>query len=385
MEYIKELIEFRRELHKYPELGYQEHNTAKLICKELDKYGISYQANQAKTGIVAEISKGKGKCIALRADMDALPIEEQTGLEFSSNNKGVMHACGHDVHSTMLLGAAIELSKKNFNGTIKFIFQPSEEGTNGDLENKSGGQRIVESGVLKNVDYALALHVDPLLEVGKLTYAEGNALAHVGNFKLTVIGKSGHAGAAPHLAVDSILASSALIQNLNTIISRNISPSKAGVLSITMIEGGTAPNIIADKVNITGTIRALETNEYNTILNKVKAIIKGIEIAYGVQIEFLIDTYYPSVKNNLSVHHLIKEVGEDVFNNGLSKVDPLLASEDFAFYSNEVPAMFYFIGAKDTEKEECFYLHHPKMVVNENCIEYGVKFFSKAALKLLNQ
>ena len=254
-----DLIQFRRQLHQYPELGYNEFNTARSIRQKLDIRKIPYQSGIAKTGIVAELSKGNGKCIALRADMDALPIQEETNLEFASKNKGIMHACGHDVHTTMLLGAAMKLKDSDFSGRIKFIFQPSEEGVNGDSEKKSGGQRIVESGILKDVDYALGLHVNPLLEVGALSFAPGNAFAYTSNIAITILGKAGHAGAAPHLSVDAILIAGTLIQNLNTIVSRNISPTKSGVVSITMIKGGIASNIIADSVKMRGTIRSFST------------------------------------------------------------------------------------------------------------------------------
>ncbi|HFC01031.1 MAG TPA: amidohydrolase [Phaeodactylibacter sp.] len=380
---INELIQFRRQLHQYPELGYQEFKTSKLICKKLDELGVSYQSGLAKTGIVAEIKKGAGKCIALRADMDALPIVEATGLDFSSKNKGVMHACGHDVHTTILMGAITQLINQDFRGKIKFIFQPSEEGVNGDTENKSGGQRIVELGILKDVDYALALHVHPLLEVGKLGYALGNALACTGNFSIQVRGKSGHAGAAPHLAIDGILVATTLIQNLYTIVSRNINPTKTGVVSVTMINGGQATNIIADNVIIKGTIRALDMEEYDLIIQRMNKIIKGVSESFGAAIDWSIDLFYPSLINHSNVHKILKSVGKTVFGEEeVLEVSPMLGGEDFAFYSREVPSMFYFIGAKNTN-EPCYFLHHPKVVINEDCIQYGVDFLTKSALKLM--
>ncbi|MEM6264543.1 MAG: M20 family metallopeptidase, partial [Bacteroidota bacterium] len=371
------------QLHQFPEIGYQEVETSQLICNKLEELGISYNAGIAKTGIVGEIDKGPGKCIALRADIDALPIQEETELEFASLNAGVMHACGHDVHTTMLLGAIMELQEKDFSGKVRFIFQPSEEGVYEDLEKKSGGQRIVEAGTLQGVDFALALHVHPLVDVGQITYAPGAALACASHFKIIVKGKAGHAGAAPHLAIDSILVASSLIQHLNTIVSRDIDPTKTGVVSVTMISGGTAPNIIADKVEISGTIRALELDEYNLIQKRVMEIIDGMSIAYGAKIDFEIELFYPSLLNHENLHIKIEEVAKSVFDKGVLKVDPIMGGEDFAFYSREVPSMFYFLGAKSSENEP-YFLHHPKMIVNEDCIQYGVNFLTQATLKLLS-
>lgn len=381
---IHELIQFRRTLHQHPELGYQEVNTSKLICEKLDSLGISYRSGIAKTGVVAEIEKGEGKCIALRADMDALPIQEETNLEYSSKNKGVMHACGHDVHTTMLLGAITELKESDFKGKIKFIFQPSEEGVNGDAERKSGGQRIVEEGILDEVDFALALHVHSLFEVGTLRYTPDIALACTSFFEINIKGKAGHAGAAPHMATDSILIAAALIQNIHTIISRDIDPMKNGVVSLTMIHGGTAPNIIAENVKIRGTIRALEENEYELIVDRIKKIIKGVSESFGAEISYQTELYYPNLENNIEeVHQKVADQAKHIFQKGVFESGPLMGGEDFAFYAKKVPSMFYFIGAKDIS-EQCYYLHHPKVVINEDCIELGVEFLKQSALKLLS-
>ncbi len=381
-EAVADLIQFRRQLHQYPELGYNEFNTARSIRQKLDILKIPYESGIAKTGIVAELSKGNGKCIALRADMDALPIQEETNLEFASKNKGIMHACGHDVHTTMLLGAAMKLKDSDFSGRIKFIFQPSEEGANGDAEKKSGGQRIVESGILKDVDYALGLHVNPLLEVGALSFAPGNAFAYTSNIAITILGKAGHAGAAPHLSVDAILIAGVLIQNLNTIVSRNISPTKSGVVSITMINGGNAPNVIAGSVKMRGTIRSLELPDYDLLVERISQIIKGVSESFNAKIEFTIDSFYPGVVNNPNVNDALEQTANEIFSKGLIETEPVLAGEDFGFYSRAVPSMFYFIGARDVA-EPCYFLHHPKVIVNEDCIPLGINFLAKSALKLL--
>ncbi len=381
--FSEKLIEIRRHLHQIPEIGYQEHKTSEFICQKLDEIGVSYKKGFAKgTGILAEISKGEGKTVLLRADIDALPMQEITGLEFSSKNNGVMHACGHDMHATMLLGAIMKLKNSEFQGKIKFIFQPSEEGTNGDEEKKSGGQRVVEEGVLDDVDYALALHVNPLAPVGMLNYTPGTALACAGNFTIEIFGKSSHAGAAPHLAIDAVFIGSALVQALNSIVSRNVSPNEEGVVSIASFHGGTAPNVIADYVEMTGTLRAMTDENFERILGRIKQIIDGLSKTYGAEIKFTLDSHYLSVINDSGLHQKLETVANSVFQMGLHPIPPTLGAEDFAFYSRKVPSMFYFLGAMSEQKGE-FFLHHPKVIFNEDCMVLGSEFFVKSALEIL--
>lgn len=381
--FSEKLIEIRRHLHQIPEIGYQEHKTSEFICQKLDEIGVSYKKGFAKgTGILTEISKGEGKTVLLRADIDALPMQEITGLEFSSKNNGVMHACGHDMHATMLLGAIMKLKNSEFQGKIKFIFQPSEEGTNGDDEKKSGGQRVVEEGILEDVDYALALHVNPLAPVGMLNYTPGSALACAGNFTIEIFGKSSHAGAAPHLAIDAVFIGSALVQALNSIVSRNVSPNEEGVVSIASFHGGTAPNVIADYVEMTGTLRAMTDENFERILGRIKQIIDGVSKTYGAEIKFTLDSHYLSVINDSGLHQKLETVANSVFQMGLHPIPPTLGAEDFAFYSRKVPSMFYFLGAMSEQKGE-FFLHHPKVIFNEDCMVLGSEFFVKSALEIL--
>src|SRR5882762_2749599 len=376
------LIAIRHQLHQFPELGYQEYKTAELISGELATLGIDHKTSIAKTGIVATLKKGEGPCIALRADMDALPMQEETGLPFSSKLDHVMHACGHVVHTTMLLGAANLLQKKDFTGTIKLVFQPSEEGTNNDPENKSGGQRIMESGELEGARGALALHVHPLMNVGTIGFMTGQAMAANSCFKLVIHGKSGHA-AFPHLGIDAILVATHLIQSAQAIVSRYTSPIEPVVISFTKIEGGVAQNVIAEKVYLEGTIRAFDLKSMERVIERLNQMIAGVSISFSAQITLEFNLRYPSLLNDPAIHSRIGNSLSTVFGNkNVILIDPMLASEDFAFYSRKIPSMFYFLGAKSMVSDP-FFLHHPKMQVNEDCIAPGANFLTQAALDLL--
>lgn len=391
-ELFEKLVSIRRQLHSNPELGYQEVETANLICKELDALGIPYRKGIAKTGVVATLTKGEGPCIALRADMDALPIEEENNLSFKSKKKlqiqnsaqiPLMHACGHDMHTTMLLGAAAILKDKDFNGSVKFIFQPSEEGVYDDPEKKSGGQRIVESGELDNVRSALSLHVHPLLPVGKVAYKLGQALACANFFKIEIKGKMAHAAVAPHLGIDAILMASQLIQSISSIVYKYIAPNEPSVISFTKINGGIAPNVIADHVIIEGTVRALDISTYNQVLDRMNKIIEGVKISFGGDITIEYNLNYPSLLNDKDVHQNLSETLTNLFGKeNIIPIDAILGSEDFAFYSRKVPSMFYFLGAKDIDNNQ-YFLHDSKVTFNEDSIPYGAELLAEGALTLL--
>lgn len=393
-ELLDKLIAVRRQIHSNPEIGYQEYETADLICKELDALHIPYKKNIAKTGVVATLTKGEGPCIALRADMDALPIKENNELAFKSNKQTkatngneipLMHACGHDMHVTMLLGAAALLKDADFKGSVKFIFQPSEEDVYDDPEKKSGGQRIVEAGELDNVKAALALHVHPLLPVGKVAYKLGQALACANFFKIEITGRMAHAAVAPHLGIDAILISSHIIQAVSSIAHKYIAPHEPTVISFTKIHGGIAPNVIADKVVVEGTVRALDLTTFNTVLERIEKIIKATMIAFDADIKITYNLNYPSLLNDKKIHESISGSLQQVFGKeNIIPVDAILGSEDFAFYSRKVPSMFYFLGAQDIA-EKCYFLHDSKVIFNEGCIPYGSKLLSEGALELLRE
>jgi amidohydrolase len=377
------LISIRRQIHTQPELGYQEINTSKLVRKELQALDIPFVQDVAGTGVIATINKGSGPCIALRADMDALPIQEDTGLPFSSEISGKMHACGHDLHTTMLIGAASLLKNASFEGSIKLLFQPSEEGPNGDPESKTGARKIVEAGHLDNVQAALGLHVHPLMPVGQISYALGPALACTGFFTIEVLGKAAHAGAAPQLGIDAVVIASQLVLSAQTIVSRHTSPTETAVLSFTKMNGGVAPNVTADRIVLEGTIRSLNLDTYREIIHRLQKIINGLMLATDAKIIF--DLYYdlPGVINDKQVHGYLHNSLQQTFGaaNVIESV-AMLAGEDFAYYSRKVPSMFYFLGAQHPANDG-YFLHHPKVLFNEDCIPYGASFLANAAIDML--
>lgn len=386
------LIAIRRKIHANPELGYCETETAALLSNELTTAGIVHRKGLARTGILAEIKKGEGPTVLLRADMDALPIKENSGLEFSSakvirgkNGQEIplMHACGHDMHTTMLLGAALQLKDADFNGTVRFAFQPSEEGVYDDPDKKSGGQRMVEEGVLDGVKAALALHVHPLLPVGMVAYKIGQALACANFFRIQIKGRMAHAAVAPHLGIDAILVASTLVNNVSAIAAKYVAPHQATVISFTKINGGLAPNVIADAVELEGTIRALDLDTFNEVIARMEKIIKGVAQSFDAEITIEYNLNYPSLVNDQKVHHQLQPVLDKVFGPGKAiTVDAILGSEDFAFYTRKVPCMFYFLGAQDTA-EKTYFLHDSRVVFNERSIMYGSRLLAEGALQLL--
>lgn len=379
---LEKMRAIRRELHQYPELGFQEFKTAQLIKKELDILGIPYQSEIAKTGIVALIKGNKpGKTVLLRADMDALPINEETESEYKSLIPGVMHACGHDGHVAGLLGAAMILNelKDNISGNIKLVFQPAEEGP-------GGAKPMIDEGILENpkVDAAYACHLWPNYPAGKILFKDGNLMAHPTGFDIEINGVGGH-GSTPEKTVDPVIIGCQAVINFQNIVSRNISAMQPAVLSCCSIKAGEAGNVIPDKLTIKGTIRTFDENLTTDILNKMDNILKGLCGAYGASYNFIIERMYPTLKNDSNLFNFTKSslanvVGEE---NVILMSEPLMGSEDFSYISNEVPSNFFFIGTKENQEDIETLLHHPRLKWDDKNLEISSKALAQVAYDYL--
>lgn len=370
-DYADEFIQIRRHLHAHPELSYHEFETSKYVQRKLKEYGIGFEV-MATTGVVG-IIKGKNpdkKVAALRADMDALPILEKNKVEYRSQNEGVMHACGHDVHTTCLLGAAKILSelKEEWEGTVKLIFQPGEE------KNPGGASLLIKEGVLENPrpDAILALHVHPGLEVGKLSFRSGMVMASADEIYIKVKSKGGHA-AAPHLTADTILTASQLVVNLQQVVSRMNNPFNPSVLSITSFQGGSTTNVIPSEVKLMGTFRAMN-EEWRF---KAHELIRNICIETGkisgAQVDVEIDAGYPFLVNNAGITDKAKrKAAEFAGEANVEETEMRMGAEDFAFYSHLVPACFFRLGVGNIKNNITSGVHTPTFNIDENAIEDGM-------------
>ncbi|WP_314327851.1 M20 family metallopeptidase, partial [Fusobacterium pseudoperiodonticum] len=307
--YLERVMELRRELHKYPELGFDLFKTAEIVKKELDRIGIPYKSEIAKTGIVATIKGGKpGKTVLLRADMDALPITEESRCGFKSTHEGKMHACGHDGHTAGLLGVGMILNelKDELSGNIKLLFQPAEE-------EPGGAKPMIDEGVLENpkVDAAFGCHIWPSIKAGHVAIKDGAMMSHPTTFEIIFQGKGGHAS-QPEKTVDTVMVACQTVVNFQNIISRNISTLRPAVLSCCSIHAGEAHNIIPDKLVLKGTIRTFDEGITDQIVDRMDEILKGITSAYGATYEFLVDRMYPALKNDHELFKFSKNALENI-------------------------------------------------------------------------
>jgi amidohydrolase len=367
---FQQTIEWRRHLHANPELSYQEFNTSQFVAAQLKSFGIPF-TEMATTGIVGLI-KGKNpdkKSVALRADMDALPILEINDVSYKSTNPGVMHACGHDVHTSSLLGTAkiLQEVRDQFEGTVKLIFQPGEE------KNPGGASFMIRDGALTNPAPAsiIGQHVMPLVPVGKVGFREGMYMASSDEIYLKVIGKGGH-GAAPELAIDPVLIASHIIVALQQVISRNASPKQPTVLTFGRIIGDGATNIIPNEVNIAGTFRALNETWRKEGLHKIKKMAESIADGMGGKCEVTISHGYPYLENNPLLTRRIRTAAEAYLGKeNVVDIDLTLGSEDFAYYSHVVPASFYRLGTRNESKGLTNYVHTPNFDIDEDALKLG--------------
>ena len=376
------IVEKRRTIHRHPELMYEEFETSKLVQNTLKELEIPYKKDIAITGVVGTIGNGKGPCIALRADMDALPIHEETDIDFKSEIDGKMHACGHDCHTAMLLGAArvLKENEHKINGTIKLIFQPAEEGG-------AGGKMMREQGVLLDpkVQQIFALHVAGTIPVGTLASKEGTLLAATSSIKILVKGKGGHA-AAPHHTNDPVVTGSKIVVELQTLVSRELNPLEPGVISITMANAGSAFNVIPSTMELQGTIRSLTIEGVSNLQTRVKEVAQSIAKANRCEAEVSFPgNDYPPTINDAGCWQLGKSAAKEILGeeNLIEMLDPIMGGEDFAYYTEEVPGCFSFLGVGNPDIDAVYDVHHPMFKVDEKALSLGTAIHVSTALKAL--
>jgi amidohydrolase len=370
-QYSDEFIEVRRHLHANPELSYQEFETSKFIQSKLSSFGIPFEV-KATTGVLG-IIKGKNpdsRVIALRADMDALPIQEENELAYKSKNAGVMHACGHDVHTTILLGAAKILNelKGDWEGTIKLLFQPGEE------RNPGGASYMIKDGVLENPrpQGIFGLHVHPGLDLGKLSFRKGRVMASADEIYITIRSKGGHA-AAPHLTADTVLIASHLIVSLQQIISRNNNPTSPSVLSICSVQGGHTTNVIPSEVKLMGTFRAMDETWRYKAHDLIRKLATGLVESMGAEIDLHIDVGYPTVDNDPALTEKAWQLADEFMGKeNVSETEMRMGAEDFGYYTQVIPGCFYRIGVRNTGEGIIHNVHTPKFNIDERAIETGM-------------
>lgn len=374
-QYSDEFVSVRQHLHANPELSYQEFETSKFIQEKLRSFGIPFEV-KATTGVLG-IIRGKNpesRVIALRADMDALPIQEENELAYRSKNSGVMHACGHDVHTTILLGAAKILNelKEEWTGTIKLLFQPGEE------RNPGGASYMIKDGVLENPkpQGIFGLHVHPGLDYGKLSFRKGRVMASADEIYITIKSKGGHA-AAPHLTVDTVLVASHLIVALQQIISRNNNPTSPSVLSICSVQGGHTTNVIPSEVKLMGTFRAMDETWRYKAHDLIRKLATGLVESMGAEIDLHIDVGYPTVDNDPALTEKAWKLADEFMGKeNVSETEMRMGAEDFGYYTQVIPGCFYRLGVKNTEQGIIHNVHTPKFNIDERAIETGIGMMS---------
>ncbi|MEH7511544.1 amidohydrolase [Gottfriedia acidiceleris] len=371
---IEKLVQIRRSLHANPELAFEEYETTATLVQLLTEYNIRILPLPLQTGLVAEIgNENNGPTIAIRADIDALPIQEETGLSYSSRIPNKMHACGHDFHTVAILGTAILLKKieKELPGKVQIIFQPAEEIGKGALE-------IIKTNVLKDTKVIIGMHNKPDLPTGTIGIKEGPLMASADGFTVEINGKSSHA-AVPEAGLDSILSASHIITSLQSIVSRNISPLESAVVSVTKFHSGRASNVIADKAVFSGTVRTFNKKVRQTIKDRLDGICKSVGGAFNTDVHTIWNAGPPTVTNDEKLAQIARDIASK---QDLNVIEPKVtaASEDFSYYLEEIPGLFVFFGTSGKHE-----WHHPQFDLDESAILLSVRFFTDFSITILNE
>ena len=371
-----DLVTWRRSIHQEPELGFVEYETAKKIIRVLKDTELSLKTEVAKTGVVADLHIDDNlPTLALRADMDALPIQEQNEVEYVSQKEGVMHACGHDGHVAILLGTAVILDefRDHLDTNVRFIFQPAEEGPGGALP-------MIKEGVLEGVNSIVGLHLNTDLPTGKIEIKDGPFAAAADQIHLEVLGEGGH-GSAPHQTVDAIVVAAEIITALQTVVSRKLDPQEAAVISLGKIEGGYRHNVIADRVKLKGTVRTTDPDIREDLPKKIERVIKGVTISHNADYDLGYKLGYPVLMNDSQlVNYLVRVLGELVELEGVDRVEkPSMGAEDFAYYCQDVPGAYYRLGAGKFPNYS-YPGHHPRFDFDEAALKLGVMTFVETVL-----
>jgi amidohydrolase len=378
-----QLVEIRRDLHEHPEIGLQETRTSAIVAEKMNQLGLDVKTGIGGTGVAGLLTGGSpGRTIAIRADMDALPIKEDTGLAFASKNNGVMHACGHDGHVAMALGAARILSemRDELEGNIKFIMQPAEE-------NSGGASSLVEEGILEDpkVDAIIALHIGTIESPGKLTIIEGPFGASSAVFMISINGKGGHSS-EPHECIDPIHVATHAIMAIQTMIPRTLDARDPVVVSICSIQSGTAFNVIPDSVHLGGTVRTLSDRHHDEMPERLEEVVRGITATFGASYDFTYIQVTPVPANEPEMTRLMRGVAEELWgaeNVVLDTDGPYMASEDYSHYLQKILGVMGFLGARN-EDGTPYPPHHPKFDFDERCLPRGAELLAATAIKFLN-
>ena len=378
------LVEMRRDLHRHPELGFEEKRTARIAADAVEALGFRVRRGVGITGVVADLGNEPGPTIALRADMDALPIHEDTGAEYASHTPGVMHACGHDAHTTGLVGAARLLAEEHARGrlppgTIRLIFQPSEECT--DDTGKSGAMRMIAEGAMEGVDAVVGLHVSPARPAGRIFLRSGAFMAGAEELRVTVHGKSSHA-ARPHLGIDALQVAARGLVAVKAAVEDTLASSEAGVVSFGTLKGGTAGNIIADRAALKGTLRYFDQDVRERLGSAVREAFEP-PAASGAKVSIDIGPGYPPLLNDEVMTGCVSEalrrlLGEDA----VRECEPEMTAEDFAYLAQEAPGVFFWLGASLSDARE---LHHPRFDIDESVLPVGAAALAHSAISLLRK